>query len=184
MVNNINGKIHDLCNKTKIQFINLDQAVLGFHKTRKYYPGDFYFDKDQKIRFRLLNTRFDETKNFNSLAYQIMAKKFSWVIEEFGKQPLQVASISNKHDDKPPENTPKIHALELNIKMPKKFKTTPLPLTDTQLTIEKLNERLSPDNPNMDTIPKEQKSTEPPVVQFFQNSSSFSEQMFLILLDL
>lgn len=132
-INQINAKIHELCNTQSIQFANLDQVVLDFDKNKNYNAGNFYFAKDNKPRFRIMKSRFAEESALSDQAYNIMAKKLSWIINELEKgtklnaiQELEESSSEEKDEETSKKEKPVVGVLEFDVEIPEEYRTRPI----------------------------------------------------------
>ena len=83
MVNDINAKIHEMCNKYEVNFANLDQAVMLFDKRIAYDENKFYFKKGtNSLRFKLIANSYNADGTLSEMAYKYIANKIDYVIDE------------------------------------------------------------------------------------------------------
>ena len=82
MMNHINNKIHELAAEKKIQFANIDQALLMFDRKKTYDPGKFYFGRDRKPRFTVLQRSYAPDGSISEQGYAAIASKIDYVISE------------------------------------------------------------------------------------------------------
>ncbi|KAM7249204.1 hypothetical protein ACFE04_008647 [Oxalis oulophora] len=96
MVNEINFKIHEFSTDHKIQYANLDQAMIEMDRERSYTAGSFYFDRTGQIRFKVLTRNFNDDGYPSDYAYKAIYSKLVYVINEMEKQQVALVTASEQ----------------------------------------------------------------------------------------